>query len=159
MSEEKNTPQPRPEYERLAKLLTEQREAFGDTDKEFAARWTDAKDAQRSVIDWRRGLRAPAPAARADIEKGIGWTPGSISRLLSGEGVFLSLTDVQDLPEDEKPVKRASELTDDELAMEMMRRFKNYADLARMEQAPSRDTFDLAANNPGTPKRFKPTKN
>lgn len=160
MSEETRPLRSKPENENLARLLTLQQQEFGDTDRQFAARWTDMKDAWRSFIDWRTGKRAPSPSVRADIENGIGWKPGSISLLLTGAGAFKSLSEVQNLPAEERPVKRASDLTDDELAMEMMRRFRNYADMAHQDTAPPvPDLYDLAANHPLTPKRFKTPKN
>lgn len=113
--------------EHLARILSQQLAAMGLSDAAsgelFGVNW-------KTIFNWRNAKSAPTTATRAATEKGLGWKPGSIDRLLSGEGAFLSLADVQDLPAEERPVKRASDLTDDELAMEMMRRFRNYADVA-----------------------------
>lgn len=149
-----------PEKTRLGELLEQQRSQFQEAMPRFAARFIqDAIEPERTYINWAQGKNAPSNKKRAEIEAGIGWKPGSINRLLSGEGAFLSLTDVQDLPVEEQPVKRAADLSDDELLSEVTRRFKNYADKANDKATtPAQDRrgdFDLAANHPTTPKRLR----
>lgn len=113
--------------EHLTRLLAQQLSTLGSSDAKlgelFGVNW-------KTVFNWRNGKSVPTPATRAGVEKAIGWKLGSIDRILSGEGVFLSLSDVQDLPVEERPVKRAADLSDDELLSEVTRRFKNYADKA-----------------------------
>lgn len=142
-----------PKNQKLAELLRKRRVQLGESMPTFAGRFLpESKEPERTYINWEQGLRAPQAGVRAAVEKAIGWKPGSIDRLLSGEGVFLSLDDVQEPPTKDQPVKRASELTDDELLSEVTRRFKNYADAAR-EVALANAPEQPAVRNNVTPLR------
>lgn len=146
--------------EPLARLLTQQQSAYKETDAEFAARFGKS---WRTYFNWRTAEHAPAKREHATIEESIGWKIGSIGRLLSGEGTFLSLGDVQDLPVEDRPVERAALLTDDELLTELTRRFKTYAATAMEPPTdvpePVQVDFAQAARHQTGKSRKKPSTN
>jgi hypothetical protein len=145
----------------LGDLLETERGAWKENVEAFAERLGCSP---RTYAYWKDGLKAPTPSSRGRVEEALEWREGSIAEVLAGKWVWGSVEDVR-LPDPAaRPVKRASELTDDEIAVEMMRRFKNYADkvgdAARKDAPADRWDFGLAATvedtDPKTPKRRKP---
>lgn len=146
--------------QRLARLLEDQRSAFGEIPNDFAARFSMTG---RSMEYWMSGRVAPRTGRRAAIENGIGWRPGIITQILEDDvAEFWGLDDVRIPDPSQQPVARASQLTDDELLTEVTRRFKTYADKATETPARSQEHFGLAAHHDPTetktPKRRRPPK-
>lgn len=148
--------------QRLARLLKDQRSAFGENQEKFAKRF---EMTARSVDNWTSGNVAPQPMMRGRIEEGLGWKPGIITDVLEDEvAEFWGLDDVRIPDPAQLPVARASQLTDDELLTEMTRRFKTYAETAntvpaRTPEQVRQERFGLAATTDGrvtkTPKKIR----
>ena len=83
--------------------------------------------ARRSFYNWAAGRNAPQKASHPELEKALGWKQGAVTRILTDE--FVTEADVF-LGDDDRPAKRASELSDEDLLAEMTRRMLLYRDKA-----------------------------
>ena len=81
--------------------------------------------ANRTMRSWvAEGGPVIQPRQRALVEDVLGWRRDAITEIVGRprESMLWSLDDVRKLPESELPVKRASQLTTDELLTELTRR-------------------------------------
>ncbi|WP_460994403.1 hypothetical protein [Sinomonas soli] len=108
--------------EHLARLINAHRASYGWTIPAMAER-IGVKE--RTLSGWIAGEYAPRHEFRPTTEKAFEWAPGSIANLLKAdnpEAYELSTMAAAD----EGPVRRASELTDDELLMELAHRMREW---------------------------------
>lgn len=82
---------------------------------------------RRSFYNWAAGRNAPQKAVHPELEKALGWRQGAVTRILTDE--FVTEQDVF-LGDEDRPAKRAVELSDEELLAELTRRTLRYRDLA-----------------------------
>jgi hypothetical protein len=107
----------------LGRLITEQLREEGVGPEAFARRFPEP--AKRSVYGWMAGSFAPRNSSRAALEDALRWKRGSVTRILDSPITeTLTLSEVKDWGQWADPaVARASELSDDELLMELTRRW------------------------------------
>lgn len=74
---------------------------------------------KRSLYNWAGGDNVPQPAKHPSLEKLLGWKPGSVHRILTGEAI--SDSDLYAVDENVVALK-AADLTTDELLAELRRR-------------------------------------
>ena len=111
----------------------------------------------RSVYLWLSGRGAPLVRNRAAIEDALGWKRGSVTEVLEAPITRdITLSEVRDWGQvEEASVKRAAELSDDELLAEVSRRWvMKQARLNELERivggSPAKthqDMFGLAAHS------------
>jgi hypothetical protein len=141
----------------LARLILEHLADKGLGKEEFARSFPDSVK-RRAVYHWMAGSHAPAGMAqKTALEDVLGWKRGSVGSVLDSkigtEFVLSELRDWGQLGESEKPVARASELSLDELVIELTRRVgilqarNEFLEGVGHESAPSRKEFDLAAHD------------
>ena len=113
----------------------------------------------RSVYFWLSGDSAPLVRNRAQLEDALGWKRGSVTDILEAPITKdITLTEVKDWgagATDDLAVKRAAELSDDELLVELSRRWGSMR--ARLDEfervtgaSPAKthqDMFGLAAHS------------
>lgn len=141
----------------LARLILEHLADKGLGKEEFARSFPDSVK-RRAVYHWMAGSHAPAGMAqKTALEDVLGWKRGSVGSVLDSkigtEFVLSELRDWGQLGESEKPVARASELSLDELVIELTRRVgilqarNEFLEGAGHEPASSRKEFSLAAHD------------
>ena len=86
----------------------------------------------RSFYNWAKGRNAPQKAKHAILEQALDWKPGAVQRILSDE--FVTEADIFKSEED-RPARRAVELSDEELLAELTRRTLRYRDKAEAAEA------------------------
>jgi hypothetical protein len=140
MSSKKNTAE-------LVRLLQEHMKDAGLGPEAIAKRLPEKSG--RSFYNWLTGT-APWVSMRGPLEEALGWRRGSVTEVLDSPITrTFTLAEVRDWAElEDKPVERASELTTDELLVELTRRVGVLqAEVDSLRGAgPSRPMFDLAAN-------------
>jgi len=111
----------------------------------------------RSVYFWLSGDSAPLVRNRAQLEDALGWKRGSVTDILEAPITReVTLSEVRDWGQvEEASVKRAAELSDDELLVELTRRWGSMR--ARLDEfervangSPAKtaqDMFGLAAHS------------
>jgi hypothetical protein len=141
----------------LARLILEHLADKGLGKEEFARSFPDSVK-RRAVYHWMAGSHAPAGMAqKTALEDVLGWKRGSVGSVLDSkigtEFVLSELRDWGQLGESEKPVTRASELTNAELWMELTRRFGeleakvDFFEQHKADLGSSPKEFDLAAHD------------
>lgn len=149
----------------LAKLIKAQLEQDGIGPEAFAKRLPEKS--RRPFYNWLSGTSAPRNRNRAELEDALGWERGSVSRILEAPITErITLAEVRDwaqVDEPSTPVARASQLSTDELLVELTRRVGVLqAENEALKQvvpadepvAPVRNLFDLAAHNADHPGRM-----
>ncbi|WP_367645945.1 hypothetical protein [Paenarthrobacter ureafaciens] len=76
---------------------------------------------RRSFYNWAAGRNIPQAASHAELERGLGWKPGAVMRILSSEAVREEEVFLPDL---EAIARKAENLTDEDLLEELGRRFR-----------------------------------
>lgn len=149
----------------LARLIREQLEAEGIGPTVFAKRLSE--QSRRPFFSWLAGTAAPQAKNRYALENALGWEMGSVSRILEAPITErITLAEVRDwsqVGEPAAPVARASQLSTDELLVELTRRVGALqAENEALKQvvpadepvAPVRNLFGLAAHNADHPGRM-----
>jgi len=143
--------------EAFARLLDAELRDEGSSIEALSRKLPDV--GRTTIFSWRKpGGRFPQPATRTGIEDALGWKRDTITRILDrpGEAIFWELADVRaGDPSVTAAVARASELTTDELLIELTRRvgameaqldlYRQPSNVIGIESAPSRNMMDLAA--------------
>jgi transcriptional regulator with XRE-family HTH domain len=141
----------------LSRLINEQLQADGVGSDSLVRKLPGVTE--RTVYLWLSSSTVPLPRSRAALEDALGWKRGSVTRILEApitEDVTLS--EVKDWgagTTDDISVKRASDLSDDELLVELTRRWGSMR--ARLDEferivgaSPAKtrqDMFGLAAHS------------
>ena len=135
--------------ERLAKFITARRIQLGMTG---TAQLAQASGIGKRTIDgWLSGETEPQAANQYKLEQALQWRRGAIAALLTADyPEAVSLEDMAE-PQEQPKATRASELTDDELLVEVMHRLRDWRDRPAPgswapEEAP-RELFGLAAHD------------
>jgi transcriptional regulator with XRE-family HTH domain len=107
----------------LGRLIREELEASSRGPSDIVRDWPES--GQRSFYSWAKGSIVPLAKSRARLEDSLGWRRGSVNQILEASITQpLNLTDVRDRQETSDPaVTKASQLTDDELLIELTRRW------------------------------------
>lgn len=136
----------------LARLINEHLEAEGITPVSFARRLPASK--KRSFFNWKAGVSTPRGADdRRALEEALGWREGAVDEILDAPITHkFDLGEVRDWGLIEgPPVARASELSTDELLLELTRRVgamqSELEYLKGHDARPPRKAFGLAAND------------
>jgi hypothetical protein len=137
----------------LMRLMTAAAQAEGLGPEEIVRRLELEGRSRRSFYDYWRGSRVPQAAGRRAIEKVFGWRTGAVDEILADPGaIFWDIKDVHKPDPETQPVERASELSTDELLMELTRRvgaLQTEVTALRGGQAPEQPLYDLAAYSRG----------
>lgn len=142
----------------LARLIREQLESDGVGSESFTKRLSERN--RRPFYSWLSGSAAPQAKNRAELEDALAWERGSVSRILDApitERITLSeVRDWAQVGEPTVPVARASQLSTDELLVELTRRvgalqsendqLKQSGDVVQFDRK-QRGLYDLAAHN------------
>jgi hypothetical protein len=104
----------------------------------------------RSFYNWLGGT-APWASMRGPLEEALGWKRGIVTEILESPITKrFTLAEVRDWGVlEDKPVARASELTTDELLVELTRRvgaLQSEVEVLREGAGPTKPMFDLAAS-------------
>lgn len=138
----------------LARLISEHLADKALGKEEFTRLFPDAVK-RRAVYHWMAGSHAPVGVGqRAVLEDVLGWKRGAVSTVLDSKvGTVFGLSELRDweqVAESEAPVSRASELSLDELLIELTRRvgyLQSRNEFLEANTAPTRKAFDLAAHD------------
>ncbi|MEQ4566226.1 hypothetical protein [Paenarthrobacter sp. CAP02] len=141
----------------LARLILEHLADKGLGKEEFARSFPDTVK-RRAVYHWMAGSHAPVGVGqRAVLEDVLGWKRGSVATVLDSkpgsEFVLSELRDWTQVGESEKPVARASELSLDELVLELTRRVgvlqarNELLEQNAADRSEPKGVFGLAANS------------
>lgn len=135
---------------RLGELITLRRAQLGITG---TAKLAELSGAAKRTIDAIIGQEnVPQPVTQRRLEAALGWWTGSIAELLKAADPSAFTLDgmaTGDVPE---PATRASELTDDELFIEISHRMRDWRAWVDRQDRPAvvvdpvPDLFGLAAN-------------
>ena len=132
---------------RLGELITLRRAQLGITG---TAKLAELSGASKRTIDAIIGQEnVPQAVTQRRLEAALGWWTGSIAELLRAEDPAAFTLDGMATGDAPAPATRASDLTDDELLVEVMHRMRDWRAWTERSAAPTeepdRDLFGLAA--------------